>query len=1062
MLAAENAIPQPIMTVSPPDYRDRPLHAGIAGQRQFKKHKVLPRPHNERGHESMHVPRAGPKNYDLRIDTSRPIARDESSGRRAAQPSSPRTLKHQPRRIGSGPDLPPTPPRHSRKSSGNSAVLPSSPTIADPAFQTPRNAPPQPPSTPPNQRSPPTPDVTPPQPVSRPALLRPTLTDRTGSKATTTGSQSGSFKTAREEPFSSEDEDKTSGATKTSLSTVRQISNNKSTRAPKLNGLGLALAGLDPPEDSNASPIGGDFNTFDGDWSSVSEVEQEWDGNLLRMVTIKKRPEIQDAVRPISQAAIIVAEPETIMPTQATKAVRQMPLHGRPDTISSTKGVSERGATSTATSSTGTSISSDARRASAISTKSTVSTVVEAMLVDGPPQRQRTLRHVRKQVALRGPDDSSPSSTTNSLKLEKVAREPRARTRPQDGKHESYASSSTVRSVSSGKARREVWKNGGIPVIVVPDRRSSNKSRSREPSLRSHSSRRSNQTRSVSSISTPLDEPAPKEVNEVGPTFPRQSRRSRAFSESDGSERTMDFPPTVPARSSSLSAPTSRNTSRAGSQAGSRAGSLTSESMKIHNALQESLLKRPEEKSLVPVVCLPGDAATRPIPSTESDKDASQRRLSSGPPSEFLQVKSYASLKTPFSLASVETNGTAPVLSEAFAVQMYPHQNSSVLMVDHSAKPSETSIETHNEPETREIQNKPKLTLTDAAGGIPVTPPQPQFSLDDVDSPLRNPRPPPEIPIHPPAIKLIPATPSGMTPANEKMIQMGNYFETTGEKPLRRPSIVRRALSRRRRHSVDYPSTIPRAPGLLTRTFSLSHRIRTSRGSSSRDNRHSDMEREPAYPSPEDSPAEEGKLHPFWRPQYSSEDTDGCDGNCEGCRHEMDEPDEEVVYRYPAINNRPQPQRKLSSRMKRTFAILPPRDEEYYYANDSQGPERRTIRRTPSGNLRVMRHRASLDSLRRNYKHDEELHPVSDDEDRRPFWRRNSMHRRASKESHRLSLGSRLEEIQNIPRKISEKRREKRTRELRQKISGPREVRDGVGEVIRSSTFRDQHRSNGL
>jgi hypothetical protein len=51
--------------------------------------------------------------------------------------------------------------------------------------------------------------------------------------------------------------------------------------------------------------------------------------------------------------------------------------------------------------------------------------------------------------------------------------------------------------------------------------------------------------------------------------------------------------------------------------------------------------------------------------------------------------------------------------------------------------------------------------------------------------------------------------------------------------------------------------------------------------------------------------------------------------------------------------------------------------------------------------------------------------------------------------SRRFSIGSKLEEIQNIPQKISERRREKRSQRLRQMISGPKEVRDGVGEVIR-------------
>ena len=113
------------------------------------------------------------------------------------------------------------------------------------------------------------------------------------------------------------------------------------------------------------------------------------------------------------------------------------------------------------------------------------------------------------------------------------------------------------------------------------------------------------------------------------------------------------------------------------------------------------------------------------------------------------------SQNTPFSLASVDTNGTNPVVSEALAVQMYPHQNSSLLMIDHSTKPSESPDETQSEAEEDLDVPMP----TDSSEDVPTTPPQPKFSLDDVDSPLRNPRAPPEPPNYPPVINFIPATP---------------------------------------------------------------------------------------------------------------------------------------------------------------------------------------------------------------------------------------------------------------------------------------------------------------
>jgi hypothetical protein len=50
------------------------------------------------------------------------------------------------------------------------------------------------------------------------------------------------------------------------------------------------------------------------------------------------------------------------------------------------------------------------------------------------------------------------------------------------------------------------------------------------------------------------------------------------------------------------------------------------------------------------------------------------------------------------------------------------------------------------------------------------------------------------------------------------------------------------------------------------------------------------------------------------------------------------------------------------------------------------------------------------------------------------------------------TLGDRI----NFPRRLSERRREKRTQELRRMISGPKEVRDGVGDVIKRNTWRDR------
>ncbi|ESU16813.1 hypothetical protein FGSG_10136 [Fusarium graminearum PH-1] len=726
------------------DYPSKaPFEASPTGQLQFKRHKTLPRPRSERASELPIRVASSSTRHDLAVDTSR-----SSNGK---QPSSPRTLKHQSRRISSGPDLPPTPPRHSRQPSDNSSGKTSSPAATDVSLRTPQPSHLRSPSTPPNQKSPPTPDVTPPHhSTSRPKLLRPVASDRAGSNTTIGESQSGSFTTAREDPLSSEDEGK-SANTKNSRPNARHVSDT-STRVPRLDALAsaLALANFAPrSEGSSVSrSLGGDWGHNDSDWGSVSEVEQEWDHNLQRMVTVKKRPEPLDVMRssPARRAKLI--EPNKTISTQAAKAVRGMPLHQRTEALS-TRGPSIRDIPSSAASSTVG--NSDPRRMSVASNKSTVSTVVEAYLLDTTPKRQRTLRHVRKQTLLREPTNASSVSTTDSLRSDRSQNDARMRARPSAPKSESQSSNVTVNSIASSRARREIWKAGAIPVVVVPDRLSSHKTKSREPSLRSRSSRRSSQTTTATSVSSTVNDSSSRRSE---PPIVRRPVRGRSHSLSENSdERTMDYPPVIPARSSSLSAPTSRN--------GSRASSLTAESMRLHNALQEYLNKKKDAQEVPDIRFSEAAHATQ----TLSSPSQSRRLSSSDHHDDFLNPKGYGSQNTPFSMASVDTNGTNPVVSEAQAVQMYPHQNSSLLMVDHSTKPSESQTEAEEDLDVP--------LSTDSSEDIPTTPPQPNLSLADVDSPLRNPRVPPEPPSHPPFINFIPATPSGTTPAHEKMAHGG-------------------------------------------------------------------------------------------------------------------------------------------------------------------------------------------------------------------------------------------------------------------------------------------------
>ncbi|ROV96841.1 hypothetical protein VMCG_07854 [Cytospora schulzeri] len=445
---------------------------------------------------------------------------------------------------------------------------------------------------------------------------------------------------------------------------------------------------------------------------------------------------------------------------------------------------------------------------------------------------------------------------------------------------------------------------------------------------------------------------------------------------------------------------------------------------------------------------------------------------------------------------------------------MVPHKIKSVVI-----RPSEGSDGDQRSPITVR-PDRPTITTTEVDGVTkvhetePFTPSQAGSSAEDVDSPLRNPREPPE----PPAIQFIPATPSGMTPAEEKTKMLGNFYEELEEKPARSPSVVRRALGRRR-HSTHSPSPVRKTrPGFLTRTFSLSRNVRKDT---------TEFPDPDDYAVANDDDIDETRLHPDWRPSYfhGYDDDDGYDYGV----FDPDDDDEEEDYRHR--RRRPAPlKRSLSERMKRTFAIMPLQD--VYDRDAGPPPDRRTLKRTSSGNLRVVKKRGSVgSSLREKRKKDNQYHqhqhhhrpstaPDSRDSNnnssssnsnngsssRRVFWpsRSNSLRRGQSQNRNRhgdddddasgvaasapspengkaaaaaaaadhrdrdrergrampprTSETRRWSVSQNIgtlTRRLSEKRREKRSNELRGKISGPREVRDGVGEVYQREGFRE-------
>ncbi|KAI9642020.1 hypothetical protein NHQ30_009891 [Ciborinia camelliae] len=998
---------------------EAPNGAQSVGTTLLKRHKILPRPREGRPSDTYFRPQTFQSRDTSTESGAAPAPNSDNSN--------PRMLKHTSKRIGA-PLLPPTPPAHSRQSSGNSNVL----VVPAPNFEVASvkdSIVQSTPSTPSIQQSPPTPDVTPPRAMP-PLAFRPAL-----SNSRYPSSRTDSFRTARESVHSS-DEDESS--------TVRpRIPSARPSAAEVLEvprreiGLGL---GLESDDEGSATPKAKEessqqeFGAFDGEWGippgDVSEVEREWDDNLMRNVTVRKRHD-RDMGFDEQGANDEMVEDNLISPTEATNFVRGLPLqetfeHHKLEKYSveptSKSGTWPRVRKDAAESP----IMSDTRRFSTMSGRSTTSTVVEAFVVDAPPSRIRTLRHTKKQIGLR--DFSSNESTFSSAPPSEKSSEQYHRLvhraeRIPERHNGSLTSNATPSVTSSHKSRRKIIREGGVPVVVIPDRMSSAKS-SKPPSLRSTSSRKTKRSNSLQSA--PLSQSS--KTNEPGYFDNIAPTRKRTISESAGSSNsvhTIDYPPSIPTRRSSLSAATSRNTSRA--------GSLTAESLKAHNMLQEKQCPKPAS---VEVSTKPASSEKENEPqNTRSSIDHNRLSIEHHDERQFHVRRSTQA--TPFSQASYDTAGTTATtaeISQAMAVSMVPHQNKSWTVIHRESEPSP--------PTLRRLITQPTVEINGKTDDGPVTPPQNLHMMDGVDSPLRNPRAPPE----PPAIKFIPPTPSDMSPGAAEERQLGFDFDTRldsdyDDRPstsdrLKRNFSFRRAFSNRRYSD----ATIPDA-GLLKRKFSLNGRRKDSSTQTSK----SEANPSTHYPSVLDQPADDSKLHPFWRPANFWDDLEDND-------NESDEDEEDYFPEYHSPGNRRLiPKRGLSGKLKRTFAILP-----LSYGNDdyNHAPlDRKTMRRSPSGNaLRVVKQRSNNTLMR---EADERVL-----RDARPGEFGHGFKEGNGGRIHTIpGLGLRIEYVglRGLGRKLKERRREQRNAKLRASISAPRGLRNGVDEVLVSRSAESRN-----
>lgn len=847
---------------------------------------------------------------------------DDAPSHTRVKESPAQALRHTARRLGL-PDAPPTPPAHSRQSSGTQPSI-----VVAPVFDLVTNSVTDlqgVPTTPLHNRSPPTPDVTPPKNRS--------LAVRTASSDRNLSSRAESFKTALENPYSS-DEEHAATASRPPRTPIRALypihtvaAHRKLPSRRQLPGPGLGLSSEVP------SPVSRHLAQFDGDWDTnaddICEVERQWDDNLMRTVTVRKR-QPTTFQRQDESLADEVVDVNVTTPPRVTAMMRNLPLQERvarhrSDREPPHRVVSEpiRKHMSTSTlDEPDSALLSNIKRFSIVSSRSITSTVVEAMVVDTTPPVRRTLRHARKLTGLRSISSEQSPARADSDTI--PASPQRGRASGNQAARPSTTSHVPVKSTSSdGRSRKRVLRDGGIPVVVIPERQSSSKSR--EPSLRSTSSRKTG--RSMSLGSAPLSQSSKYHDPSTRPV------RKRTLSDSAGSGqsiRTLDYPPIVPVRSSSLSAPTSRNTSRA--------GSLTIDSLDAHDRVQQEHIATLMRTPISPAA---ENDFLHPRLHTDQDGDP----FFGGRPS--FQA-------TPFSQISCDTAMTSAELSEALAVPLYPHQNKSVLVVQHDGSP----------PSSRRTNDNflPRPTAEPSIDVRPVTP-LPKIIIPTstmVDSPWRHPREPPA----PPLLQCIPPTPGSEVSESDITYP---YELTVEDPPLPKPtrglSLLRHAFMNRRRYSA---SIVPPVFSPVKRTFSKSSRTKgPSRSNSQRSASSSKVESHLKVPSVLDQPADESKLHPFWRPSSFWDDLD--------MQYDDDERYGEPRHSMPIRRGSKRPhvsQRSLSGTIRNVFAVLPSEHGDSPRNNDEDrwvyAVDRRTVRKSASGkHMRVVKRRSG-ESLRRS------------------------------------------------------------------------------------------------
>lgn len=372
------------------------------------------------------------------------------------------------------------------------------------------------------------------------------------------------------------------------------------------------------------------------------------------------------------------------------------------------------------------------RRLSGMSITSTI----EAIVIDSPPQKRRTLRHTRKNASLRSASLPVPQTGNRSLPLLEGAGVQR-RLSHKSARLSNQDRSSIASDMSLGPSvtsHRQKPVEEVIPVVVIPQRRSS----LRTPTC---SSRNHSLTRSTKSARRPTTAPdvgtgpfdiPPRRRRTMSESFPTMPTDWRA---SNRRSRSITGRPKIPARRSSLSAPTTRDNSRA--------VSLTSDIPVFQSPSHEAPAppKEPESQKAPTSLAITLDASCTPNDPPKGFQVA-ERRGHTFHHTQDDNARPHSPLLpplTPFQ-PSIQSLSPGPIeISEARAVPFFAHNNESILVVERGP-PADFRAYQPYQPLHNKAPNS-KLNTTQ-----PQTPPS-ETPVVTVDSPLRNPRTPPKPPV---------------------------------------------------------------------------------------------------------------------------------------------------------------------------------------------------------------------------------------------------------------------------------------------------------------------------